>query len=309
MNGTKISVIIPVFEVKDYLGECLDSILNQDFQYPYEIILSDFGSKDGSAEICTKYEFKYPERIYVIHSEKNYGVSASRNAGLMSARGEFVTFLDSDDKVKPNYLSTLYDLAIRTESDIVTGGYYLLNKRAHRGWSRKKFIGSGKTCLKKIYSSPFLKFRTFCWGRLYRTQLLRDYRISFDSDLDRFEDWVFVFKALLVAKKVAFIKKPLYYYRQRTGSLMESAEEIVTPHLKALARTKDFAMENDKKFALDLFSKPRFAIKEQIYYDCSYSHKKLNTSTRKLYKGYKESLHQIFNGDETKEITEGHDHD
>jgi hypothetical protein len=107
---------------------------------------------------------------------------------------------------------------------------------------------------------------------------------------------------MFVAKKVVFTPKPLYFYRQRKGSVMESALEIITPHMKALAKTKDFANENDPDYKKVLFDKPRFAIKAQVFYDCMYSHKGLKTSTHKLYKIYSESLKQLFDENKMKKM-------
>jgi len=93
------SVIVPVYKVEKYLEECVDSILAQDYR-PMEIILIDDGSPDRSGEMCDRYAEKYPDRVRVIHKE-NGGASTARNAGIDAARGEFIGFIDSDDKILP----------------------------------------------------------------------------------------------------------------------------------------------------------------------------------------------------------------
>ena len=112
----EISVIIPVYKAENYLCHCIDSILGQSF-VDFELILVDDGSPDGSGAICDEYA-KKDDRIRVIH-QKNRGVSSARNAGLDAARGNWVTFIDSDDYVKKEFLEHLYEC----EYDLIIGGY------------------------------------------------------------------------------------------------------------------------------------------------------------------------------------------
>lgn len=93
------SVIVPVYKVEKYLEECVESILAQDYR-PMEIVLVDDGSPDRSGEMCDRYAAEHPDIIRVIHKE-NGGLSSARNAGLDAARGEFIAFIDSDDKILP----------------------------------------------------------------------------------------------------------------------------------------------------------------------------------------------------------------
>jgi glycosyltransferase involved in cell wall biosynthesis len=294
MSNIAVSVIVPVYQVKPYLAECIHSLLKQDFPLRYEIILSDFGSTDGSSDICEEYERKYPGRIYRIRWKDNYGVSASRNVGLMAATGEYITFVDSDDIVRKNYLSELYQTAKKGNYQIVTSGYYIYKGIPFIGYSRSRFVGTGKDCLKKIYQSPSLKFRTFCWGRLYERKFLLDHHLTFNTNYDRFEDWLFIFQCLFFAENVCYVPKPLYYYRQRKGSAMSSAKEILTPHLSVLASTKDFALNNDYDTAKALFDKPHFAIRAQVFYDCYVSHRYFHQSLFGLYRDSKDRLKEIF---------------
>ena len=106
MNNPLISVIVPIYNVERYLKACVDSIVNQTYSN-LEIILVDDGSPDKCPEICDEYA-KRDKRIKVIHQE-NGGLSAARNAGINVVRGEFLTFIDSDDFVSKNYVELLYD--------------------------------------------------------------------------------------------------------------------------------------------------------------------------------------------------------
>ena len=115
------SVVIPVYNVKDYLPKCIDSVLAQDFE-DYEVILIDDGSTDGeSGEICDRYAAAHPERIRAIH-KPNGGVGEARNVGIEAAQGEYLIFIDSDDYIAPDMFRVLADAVARFGSDIIGFG-------------------------------------------------------------------------------------------------------------------------------------------------------------------------------------------
>ena len=107
MEHIAISVIVPIYNTKPYLAECIESILDQKINVPIEVLLIDDGSTDGCGEVCDKYAAR-DERVRVIHQE-NQGLSAARNAGIDAAKGRYYSFIDSDDVVLPRFLQTLYD--------------------------------------------------------------------------------------------------------------------------------------------------------------------------------------------------------
>lgn len=119
----KISVIVPVYKVENYLQRCVDSILTQTYR-DFELILVDDGSPDSSGTICDRYA-QMDDRIRVLH-QKNGGAAAARNAGLDLASGEWIAFVDSDDWIHPQYLSILFQVAIQEGADVVTCRYELV---------------------------------------------------------------------------------------------------------------------------------------------------------------------------------------
>lgn len=298
MLQTAISVIVPAYKNEVYIRQCLDSLLNQDFKLPYQVILIDCDSPDGCGLICKEYERKYPHLFYYYRYDFNHGVSVSRNLGLLHSQGTYVTFLDGDDFVSSDYLSSLYDHTGKGKYQVVTGGYYLFTKRKRKGYSRASFKGTGLKAIQKIYQSPWMKMRTFCWGRLYERKFLADHRITFDPSLTRFEDWLFIIQTLAFADRVCYFRKPIYYYRQHTGSLMSSAKDLVKPHLYAIENGKKYVFMKNPKMGEKIFSKPRFPIKVQLKYDVSQSSGPEYVSKRKAYKKAKEKLTRIFNGEE-----------
>ena len=115
--STKVSVIVPFYNVRDYLTDCVESVLTQTLK-DTELILVNDGSSDGSEDMAEAFRSRYPEIVRVLHQE-NRGPASARNAGLEIARGAYVHFLDSDDRLKPRALKALYSEAVRNDLDIL----------------------------------------------------------------------------------------------------------------------------------------------------------------------------------------------
>ena len=120
-----ISVIVPVYNVEEYLKRCVDSLLNQDTDQAYEIVLVDDGSKDRSGAMCDEFGAAHPEKIVVVH-KPNGGLSSARNEGVRHARGEWITCVDSDDYVSGQYLSRLHALREKFDADMAEAMYECL---------------------------------------------------------------------------------------------------------------------------------------------------------------------------------------
>lgn len=171
-----VSVIIPVYNTGEYLGECMESVLSQD--YPeLEIILVDDGSTDGSGEMCNAYKEKYAH-VSVIHQE-NRGLGLSRNAGMDLAKGEYILFLDSDDKLDgTSAVSRMAVCAQKKNADIVVGSY----RRFHSGWVSEVNIPhlnetdttSVDFCFQGFFRYGHLAYN---WGKLYRSAFLKEHRL------------------------------------------------------------------------------------------------------------------------------------
>lgn len=208
-----LSVIIPVYNSEGWLARCLDSILAQVVPVPWEIVLIDDGSTDNSGGICDDYARSFP-LVRVVHTN-NQGASIARRTGLEIALGEYVSFVDSDDFVSPNYLSTLYDL----EKQFGTGvcackvqktlpGEILETDSTHRPPSILE------------EDALFLRFFKYeFWGlcgKLYRKEYLMD--IPFPK-ATICEDYSVMVKLLFRVEKMAYSDNSLYYYEEHPGSL------------------------------------------------------------------------------------------
>lgn len=221
----KISIIVPVYNVQEYIYECIESLCNQTLNN-IEIIVINDGTKDKSVEIVK--EFK-DTRIRII-SQENAGLSAARNAGVRIAKGEYITFVDGDDFIAfYEAYEEMYNIAIKENSDIVAGNaiwYYSKEKKYSMPMNSSMFSKSPMnseeffmSCMKsnKIYAPV-------CFN-LYKRNLLIDNYLVFKEGIYH-EDEEFTPRVLLKANKVSIYNKDFYVYRQREGSIMNSNSNL-----------------------------------------------------------------------------------
>lgn len=249
-----ISVIVPVYNSGQYLWNCLSSIAEQTYT-DLEIICVNDGSTDNSADILKEFS-QQDHRFHVVNQE-NLGVSAARNRGLELARGEFITFVDSDDEIEPIMYQTLLDLADMYDADITHCGY----KKIELDRTARDIGGTSVLLVQNAIESIrcLITGKYFVGGtctKLYRHTLIS--QIKFDENLKINEDVLFNFEAFYKSKCNVFYDVPLYHYYERDGS--------------SCSRTKHL------KKSLDCLR-----VAEQIYETC------LNTELKK------EAANKLFN--------------
>lgn len=211
----KISVIIPVYNNEQYLEECLNSIVNQTYR-DLEIICVNDGSTDGSLSILEEFAQKDP-RVIIIDQE-NKGQSAARNAGLEVAKGEYITFIDSEDFVNPNTYMTALEFI--KENDVVCfgikvfGDAHLSRRKADENYYKINFSGQHSITKKVLQKTD----NSVC-NKIFKIELLDKYQIRFSEGI-HYEDAEFFFKYALVSEKIYFIDEYFYNYRRRNGSIM-----------------------------------------------------------------------------------------
>ena len=290
-----VSLIVPIFPNHPYLEACLDSLERQEeISFRYEILLLNFGGGEEVHKLCQKREREKPNLYRYYRRAKNDGVSATRNAGILCARGKYLAFVDSDDVLKKVFLSVLVPLAEKKNATIASGGYSLLTgKKVKRGYSRLRKEGDGKNFLFHLLTSPFLKQRTFVWGRIYRRDFLLKNHILFPS-LDTYEDLPFLYHALSLAPKVVSIKRPLYLYRQWKGSLMaRPRRDTLLKHEEAFLLGKSILEEECPVLARKVFRKKRLALLLQLRFD-SWQDIKNGKDKRESKKEYQETTKDLF---------------
>lgn len=218
----KVSVIIPVYNVEKYLSECVDSVLHQSYQN-FEIILVDDGSKDKSGEICDKYASS-DSRISVIHKE-NGGASSARNVGMDSANGEYIFFLDSDDRIENTALEKLLTAITENDCDIAFCQAYAIDEDTERvnksNYGYHRDYGSGSA---QSFFSEMVKYKEFhvaVWMLLYKRAFLKKNKLRFVEGI-MYEDCIFSFQVYSLAEKAVHVNEYLYYRRYRDNSVMTS---------------------------------------------------------------------------------------
>ena len=236
-NIPAISIIIPMYNVEKYIGECLDSILAQTFT-DYEVIVVDDCSTDKSCDVVESFMPKFGEKLQLIRSKVNSGgcPGIPRNTGIKIARGEYVLFIDSDDAITKTALEELFNAAKNFQADLIHCGAFRRAKGEVSLADYENFdtvIGSKNISLVEepvIFSNKLServkafgtgKFNTTTWNYLYRREFLLQNQITFPN-LMRGEDEVFDFMAICLAKKFVLIPNVFYVYRMRGDSLNRS---------------------------------------------------------------------------------------
>ena len=216
MQNPLVSIIVPIYKVEPYLRRCIDSIVNQTYTN-LEIILVDDGSPDGCPQICDGYAAK-DKRVVVIHKE-NGGLSDARNAGLDICKGEYISFVDSDDWVDEKYIKILLDIAIKENADIVIGCFEeILNEQNFKSTSNNnQYDTFDSTELLCHLCKADLKGLMPSWGKIYTYNCFNN--IHFPKN-KLYEDAHINYKIYSNIKKACYTKNILYFYRIRDDSIM-----------------------------------------------------------------------------------------
>lgn len=231
MNQT-ISVIVPVYNVAQYLSQCVSSILSQDYG-DLEVILIDDGSTDASGEICDQYAAK-DSRVRVIH-QKNGGAAAAKNAGLRLASGDYLAFADSDDYLEPGAYGFLMKTLLETNADAVQGSFReVYRNRAEEQHIQEETLEGYDYLLRfpKDFSCALL------WNKLYRRAIFDG---VFFEEGHKIDDEYFTYQGFLQPRKVVRADRIVYNYRKRASSVMsspESAERLVLDCLDSAAKRR-----------------------------------------------------------------------
>ncbi|SHI32531.1 Glycosyl transferase family 2 [Butyrivibrio fibrisolvens DSM 3071] len=281
MTSALVSVIVPIYNVKDYLKRCLKSIDAQTYQN-IEVWLVDDGSTDGSGEIADKFAKKNHKKFNVIHKE-NGGLSDARNAGLKKATGKYVTFVDSDDTIHLQFIERIVTRMEATGAQVGVADYIRKvvssgdevsadskvseDKKTSEDREKSKDVTSSaetkgklkkgstqvvsaREAVKNTYLSRAHGWSFTTWGKIYRRDLFEKLDLTFPKGKIH-EDTYTTFKLLYNAEVVAYVNKVLYYYSVRPDSIM--TKELDIRHLDAIPATRSaceyFANAGDNEIA------------------------------------------------------------
>ena len=242
-----VSIIVPVFNVKSYVSECVGSLCRQTYTN-LEILLVDDGSTDGSGEVCDEYADR-DERIRVIH-QANRGLSGARNTGLDNVQGEYIAFVDSDDLVSPNYVETLYELLMRYDADIAACAYIKVTTEQLTNIREKvlsldnvREICMPSVKLLKQWHGKYKQQETVAWNKLYCREVWNGRKKIRFPESRNHEDVLISHLVVQSVKTIVLTTEILYFYRIRKGSItlqMEYDREKARENLRAQRERMEF---------------------------------------------------------------------
>lgn len=229
----KVSVVVPVYNVQEYIEKCLETLVNQTLK-DIEIIIVNDGSTDNSEKIIKKYIEKYPEKIKY-YVKENGGLSDARNYGLKYVTGDYIAFLDSDDYVDETLYEKMYNKAIEENCDFVECDFIWK-------YDKKEVKDTGDIYLDK--HKMLANARVVAWNKLIKRTLLQQAHVQFPVGL-RYEDIEFFYKLLPSIRKFGFVKENLIYYVQRKESIVNSQNEKTKEIFEVLQNVLDYYKKNN----------------------------------------------------------------
>lgn len=255
----KISVIIPVYNVEKYLNRCVDSILNQSLQ-DFEIILVNDGSTDSSPKICDEY-VQQDERIRVIHKQ-NARVAAARNDGIKTAKGEFISLIDSDDWIEPTMLEEMYSTATQFGCDFVMCDFtkkgkeveYTVSQPISEGFYNRERIE--KELFKCLIMFENIEFPPTIsnWTCLFNREFLINKELYYDEDIHYCEDSIFGSQVMYNANRFYYLKGKYFYnyFYNPNSTTSKYNSKKWDSYLKINERLEEYFKNNDFDFSYQL---------------------------------------------------------
>ena len=204
----KVSIIVPIYNVEKYIRRCLESIVKQDYG-SFEIICVDDCGQDKSMEIVTEFQKKYPDKLVIVHNPVNKGLGAARDAGMKAASGEYIGFIDSDDYIKPDFISRYIEAFRSSLSDVVAGGYI------------RDENGKYTELPSDVEDAEAIWVNVSACLKMYRRSFLEKHHLNFNG-VRRYEDEGFMYRILMKNPKVKVIPYSGYYYWLNTESITRS---------------------------------------------------------------------------------------
>ena len=252
-----ISVIVPVFNSEKYLKECIESIICQDYEN-LEVILIDDGSTDSSGEICDYFSSR-DNRIMALHTV-NAGVSAARNTGLDHANGEYVVFVDSDDRLPTSSLRSRVELVY--DSDMLIASYNTINDNNMVTSTMPLCIcdeWSKDDAIEKLFINSEIGYQGYLWNKIFRKSIIISNQIRFVDEISYNEDRLFVLQYLINCTRIRLSNTMVYYYRENDNGAIGNLKRMN-------CKNEDKYMSDFKAF--DIMKNILFPINKYAYYGC-----------------------------------------
>lgn len=244
----RYSVVIPIYNMELYLKECIDSVLKQK-RNDIEIILVNDGSLDRSLDICN--EFKEKNNNIIVVDKKNTGTTDTILKGIEKVSGEYICFIDADDKIANDFFSKL-DIYVEKNFDIILFDFYRMFKNHIEEYKVNK-VNYGKVNekelkeLQKFYFDNFEKYSLYRWDKVIKTEVVKKSISEIKKKTIYFEDHVISFLNLLNAESLCYIDENLYFYRMRKNSVSHRVNEkifndldIIEDEMKRIAKNNNY---------------------------------------------------------------------
>lgn len=234
-----ISVIVPIYNTRPYLRECIDSILNQT-GVNLEIVLVNDGSEDGCGDICHEYADHYADKVIVMDTDRR-GPSASRNTGLRLAHGEFIVFCDSDDVMLENALNVLYNLLKRNPTAGIAVGQIVANRSFSTASPITETVVNSKTAIRKTLYQEWSQQASAC-AKMYRRAIFSQSDEWFVPNR-KYEDLEAFPRFYMAAEYIAVTSAAVYYYRRNSESILHRWTPDRTDALWATERIEEYVLQ------------------------------------------------------------------
>jgi len=237
----RLSLVIPIYNVEQYLKKCLDSLLNQTVK-EFQLILVNDGSTDQSQDIIDQYVKMYPDRIQS-HIKLNGGLSDARNYGMKYVDTEFVLFIDSDDFVEDDLVESVLK-EMNDDVDMLIFDYNQYYEKEDKKVIIHNGLLEGKTYSLSETPEIMVTIKNAAWNKLYRTSLFKENGIEYPKGY-RYEDLGTTFKLLYHAKGIRFVNKPLVNYLvDRSGNITTTYDKKIYDILAMVAENNDYYIKN-----------------------------------------------------------------
>lgn len=259
-----ISVLIPVYNVEDYIEKCAESLFNNTIAEKCEFIFTNDCTTDTSMKVLNSVIEKYPKlknNIVLLHHDKNMGLGTTRNTGFDATNGKYIICVDSDDWVETNYLEELLTLAEKDDLDFIGCDAFFEKEETNETKIRHYPLDSDpKKCLIDIYD---YKVGDYLWIKMMKKEFLIKNNIRWADGINIHEDLLLDTKVLSKNPKIGYINKPLYHYLLRKGSYMHTlyTEKKADENFKAILLIDNYLKTNKIDFAYEAFKTRSYKIK------------------------------------------------
>lgn len=276
-----LSVIVPAYNIEQYIGQCIESILKQSFE-DFELLLVDDGSQDKTGEICDEYA-KCDDRIKVIH-KKNGGLVSARKAGIYDSTGKYVTYVDGDDWIAENAFEVMCTKAKETDADVIIADFISAGREQSRiTQNMESGYYTKKSLIEEVYPQMLshgeyfsFGFQPAVWGKIFRRNVILPHQLQVDERIRLGEDVACSYACLLGAESIYYLKeKYIYFYRMRESSISHAI--IKTYYTNEIILLAEQLEEEFKKYP-EIFSK----LEVQLYYYIVYMIENMFTPNLRL---------------------------